>query len=210
MVRQLCAVCYPGPVVSVSSNRIESPWELVTDWVAGWFRVLPCLSMESRTVSNLRRVTPDMPSSREMVPRDRTFSLAFWIAFYRAGHDRVSTALIPRAISDAQGWWNVMAYIGSAPVDLAKLARGRSSMRHHHRSGAGPNLGDVSGRHRGPDGGSSPGRRCGRGSSRRRCGACGRAEPVPRRGQRRFVTALHCVMEVGRTISSIGNLNVKR
>ena len=53
----------------------------------------------------------------DSVARPFDHSLPAWMAMVRptsragAGQDLVSTVLIPRAISDAQGWCRVMAYI---------------------------------------------------------------------------------------------------
>ena len=38
----------------MSSNCIESQWEWVREWVAGWFQDVPCLSMELRIINSLR------------------------------------------------------------------------------------------------------------------------------------------------------------
>ena len=67
-----------------------------------------------------------------------------------AGQDLVSTVLIPRAISDTQGWCRVMAYIQSALVGPVVLGGLRSPRHNRHRSGAGSDLGDAGG------GGKSP------------------------------------------------------
>ena len=60
-------------------------------------------------------------------------------------------ALILGAISDAQGWFRVMACIESLPVGLIVLRGGRSTGQGHRRAGAGFDLGVDAGNCRGLD-----------------------------------------------------------
>ena len=52
---------------------------------------------------------------------------------------------------DPQGWRRVMAFIESVLVGLGALVGGRSPGQGHHRTGAGPDLGDDAGGGRRPD-----------------------------------------------------------
>ena len=64
---------------------------------------------------------------------------------------RFITALLPRAINDAQGWCRVMTYIESLLVGSVVLGGLRSPWPGYHRTGAGLDLGDDAGGRRSPD-----------------------------------------------------------